>query len=143
MSDPKRIEGLRLLLVDDEPNVLESLEVVLAELGSVDCCSSAERALIRLERGAYDVVIADYGLPGMNGADLLQASFARRPDVAGLLITGSDDYYALGKRRGYHVLLKPVEPARLCGTVLQLAQLSRMKRSVEVARGSLPRKGVA
>ena len=126
----------RLLLVDEDPAVRESLGEVLGAVAEVETCPSAESAVFRIERKSYDIVVTGFELPGMNGAELLSAVNEQEPEIAGLLLTTSDDYSG-GKRRTKHrVLLRPVEPGRLCATVKQLAAIVRMKRTVNQIRGS-------
>jgi DNA-binding NtrC family response regulator len=124
----------RLLLVDDDPAVRESLGEVLESVAKVETCPSAESAVFRIERNHYDIVVAGYALPGMNGADLLGAVNEQAPEIAGLLIATSDDYCKSKKCPHHRVLLSPVEPGRLCATVKQLAAIVRMRRTVSKIR---------
>lgn len=126
----------RLLIVNDDEIALERLATALESIADVETCSSGESAVSRVERKSFDIVVADFGLPGMNGEELLHAVSSREPDAAGVLITGSDDYKASQRPRGHRVLLKPVEPARLRATVRQLASIVRMRRTVNKIRGS-------
>jgi CheY-like chemotaxis protein len=77
------LNGKRLLAVDDEPDVLESLkEIVLAE--APDCrieeARTFEEALARIESEPYDLVVLD--IMGVRGFDLLQAAVGRGLKVA-------------------------------------------------------------
>src|SRR2546428_8144738 len=66
-----------ILLVDDEPGVRSALGGVLRDEGyEVDAVDSGEACLERLGRQAYDVVVLDIWLPGMDGL----ATFARLPE---------------------------------------------------------------
>jgi two-component system C4-dicarboxylate transport response regulator DctD len=125
----------RLLLVDDDPAVREALGGVLEAVAEVETCPSAESAVFRIERKSYDIVVAGYALPGMNGVELLGAVNKQEPAIAGLLITASADYCKSKKQRQHRVLLEPVEPSRLCSTVKQLAAIVRMRRTVSKIRG--------
>ncbi len=124
----------RLLLVDSDPELRESLGEVLGAVAEVETCPNAESAVFRLERKSYDIVVADHGLTGMKGIDLLHAVTAQEPEVAAVLMAASEDYRAGGKPRGLRVLLKPVEPSRLRATVRQLGSIVRMKRTVSEVR---------
>ena len=63
---------MRILIVDDEPNMLRVLEVHLSAAGyGVEKASSAEQALPILERRDLDLVLTDLKLPGMDGLALL------------------------------------------------------------------------
>jgi DNA-binding NtrC family response regulator len=126
------ISKLRVLIVEDDPAVLAGMAAALDDEMLVDTCGSAEAALPKIGREAYNVVCADYGLPKMSGLDLLEELAQRKPPVRGLLVTGSEDSYTVSKRRGYYVLKKPFDPERLRAIVRHLATLSFMRRSVEL-----------
>ncbi len=62
----------RLLIVDDEPQIVRSLRPGLSAAGySVEAVSSAHEALQTMATSAFDVVIIDLGLPDMDGKDLI------------------------------------------------------------------------
>jgi DNA-binding NtrC family response regulator len=62
----------RLLIVDDEPNMLRVLELQLSSAGfAVEKAANAEQALPILDRGGLDMVLTDLKLPGMDGLELL------------------------------------------------------------------------
>lgn len=126
----------RLLLVDEDPAIREALGFALESVAEVETCPSAESAVFRLERKNYDIVVADFELPGMNGAEFLQAVNEQEPEIAGLLMATSGSYRPSKTRPKHRVLLKPVEHGRLCATVKQLAAIVRMKRTVSKIRDS-------
>lgn len=84
-----------VLVVDDEPDVLQALSTTLSRAPRMDCevtaVESAEAALDVLQGDSFDLVLADYRLDGMNGAELLGEVRDRDPDVRRLLITGYVD----------------------------------------------------
>jgi CheY-like chemotaxis protein len=83
--------GARILLVDDEPMVLDSLSRILEQAGAVvHGASSGEEALERLgsEPALFDLVLSDHGMPGLTGLALLAAVRDRHPDVRRALISG-------------------------------------------------------
>lgn len=66
--------GKRILLVEDEPNIVESLRFILEQAGfAVDVVSDGNAALDYLDAGSPDAVVLDIMLPGMNGFDVLRA----------------------------------------------------------------------
>jgi two-component system CheB/CheR fusion protein len=76
------LEGIRVLLVDDAAEVLETLKILLEmELAEVQAFSSPEQALEAAQDGTYDLIISDIGMPGMNGHELMQA-LRRLPNCA-------------------------------------------------------------
>ncbi|MEP6743633.1 MAG: PAS domain S-box protein [bacterium] len=70
---PSELQGLRILIVDDETDALDLISVELAQHGaSVSAVSSAEEALHSLSQGKFDVLISDIGMPQMDGYDLIR-----------------------------------------------------------------------
>jgi DNA-binding response OmpR family regulator len=66
--------GNKVLIVEDEPSILESLGFILERAGiEVETAADGIDALGRIRRGTYSGVILDIMLPGMNGLDLLRA----------------------------------------------------------------------
>lgn len=127
----------KLLLVDEDPDHREALGEALQSVAEVETCPSAESAVFRIERKNYDIVVADFELPGMNGAEFLRTVSEYEPEIAGLLMADSGNYSPSKTRPKHRVLLKPVEYGRLCATVKQLAAIVRMKRTVSKIRDSI------
>jgi signal transduction histidine kinase/DNA-binding response OmpR family regulator len=90
VSAPEPISaGLRVLVVDDEPDVGEVVaEMVAADGHQVAVVGGAAQALAWLERERADLVLTDFGMPGMTGADLARAIRERWPGVLLGLVTG-------------------------------------------------------
>jgi len=79
----------KILLVDDEPHVVESLAVLLRRDFDVRTASVPQDALRTLsEINDLAVVVSDMRMPGMDGATFLHEIMMRRPDVARILLTG-------------------------------------------------------
>ena len=84
---------MRVLVVEDEPQVLRVLTRVLEGIGhTVDAVESADAALAQLHRGEFDALIADVLLPGANGCRLARNVQRLVPTMRVLLISG----YSLG-----------------------------------------------
>ena len=78
-----------ILVVDDEPGVRSSLSGVLRDEGfEVDAASSGEECLDRAARVAYDVIVLDVWLPGIDGIVTLQRLRERRIDAQVVMISG-------------------------------------------------------
>lgn len=74
----------RILLVEDEPNIVELLRFILEQAGfGVDVVTDGNAALARLEAEAFAAVVLDIMLPGLNGFDVLRA-IRRDSRLAGL-----------------------------------------------------------
>jgi DNA-binding NtrC family response regulator len=78
-----------LLLVDDENGFREAIAERLAEHGyRVEQAATGEAALERLNEFAFDVLITDLRLPGVDGRQVLDEAFARYPEIVAIVITG-------------------------------------------------------
>src|SRR5687767_3333974 len=78
-----------LLIVDDESALRETIAERLADHGfDVEQAQSGEQALQRLSEFAFDVLITDLRLPGIDGRRVLDAALERYPDIIGIVITG-------------------------------------------------------
>ncbi len=82
----------RILLVDDEPHVLDGLRRLLRTEFAVDTAADPALALERIRNaGPYAVVLSDFQMPQMNGARFLAAARAASPDTSRILLTGQAD----------------------------------------------------
>jgi len=85
--------ALRILLVDDELNVLKSLKRVLVRSGyDVITASTGFEALEILAANQIEIVITDFRMPQMNGADLLRQVKINWPDCVNLVLSGYADF---------------------------------------------------
>jgi DNA-binding NtrC family response regulator len=78
-----------VLFVDDEAALRAPMSERLTEHGfEVTEAESGERALALLDEFAFDVVVTDLRMPGIDGAQLIEAATARYPGIVGIVITG-------------------------------------------------------
>jgi len=90
----------RILVVDDEPAVADTIRMVLAFHGhSVEVADAAETALTRFEPGKYDLVVTDLSLPRMDGLALAEAIKQRAPTQPIILITAYAESIQSDKER--------------------------------------------
>ena len=102
----------RLLLVDDEPGVLNALRRVFRqERYEVVTCDSPTQALELLQQQDFQLMISDYMMPGMTGGELLRQARNIRPDTMRIMLTGHADVNAVvgAVKTGavYKFILKP------------------------------------
>jgi two-component system, cell cycle sensor histidine kinase and response regulator CckA len=112
-----------ILLVDDEPALLELLTKYLERLGyQVDACYSAEEALVQFEADPerYALVFTDLTLPGIDGDEMLQRMRARRPKLQAILSSG---YPHEAQSKGVVFLQKPYVPKTLAEVIEKLIGL--------------------
>jgi signal transduction histidine kinase/CheY-like chemotaxis protein len=108
----------RVLLVDDDPEVREVVAAQLRDLGcSVVAAASGDAALALLADGnaaEFDLLVSDYAMPGLGGAELAAAARDRWPHLPVLLIAGYNDVAAETRAdQGWHWLRKPFRRADL------------------------------
>jgi len=87
--------ALHVLVVDDDPALLEALpETLRLRMNgvTVDTADSAAAALDRIASQNYDAIVTDIKMPGMDGLALLSEIRARRPDTPILIITGHGEH---------------------------------------------------
>jgi len=121
------LSGLRVLVVDDEPDTLDLLRRVLGDSrAQVAAAPSVEAALATLEGFEPHVLISDVSMPGRDGYELIKAvrtttSSERLPAAALTAYTRPDDADR-AHAAGFQVhLAKPVEPEQLVKMVARLA----------------------
>ena len=82
-------EATRILLIDDEQRMCESLKTLLELDGyKVDAFIDSQSAAASLEKNNYDLVISDIKMPGLNGLDILKWAHSRDPHLEVILMTG-------------------------------------------------------
>jgi CheY-like chemotaxis protein len=98
-----------ILLVDDDPAVREVTAAMLEDLGhSVVEADDGQMALDLLSKGLrVDVMLADFAMPGMTGAELAAAVAELRPGLPVLMVTGGGDERALAAVGEDRLVLKP------------------------------------
>lgn len=123
-----RLDGVSILIVDDEPEVLSTLEGILRHHGAeVLTAASADEALKLLDQHQPTVLVSDLAMPGRDGFDLLRAvralpSPARRIPAAVLSAYLASEYATAAESAGFQLFIeKPVQPLELVGQIAQLA----------------------
>jgi PAS domain S-box-containing protein len=112
----------RILLVDNDSAVREVTAALLHDLGClVFEAGSGGAALDTLDRVPnIDLLLVDYAMPGMNGAEIAAATAARRPGIPVLFITGYADLTALHEIGEERILQKPFGPEELAGKLRRI-----------------------
>ena len=109
-------EGLRVMLVDDEPETRAIVAMTLESLGcAVVQAAGAEQALVWAAQDAPDLFILDYAMPNMNGAQLAAALRADNQACRIAFLTGFADRVAIEAVLGRNVVLvyKPASRSQL------------------------------
>ncbi|HYP01055.1 MAG TPA: PAS domain S-box protein [Pyrinomonadaceae bacterium] len=127
---PERLDGVKVLVVDDEPDARELLSTGLGHCGAqVTAASSAPEALEAISGAKFDVLISDIGMPGEDGYELIRRVRALPPGVGGSTPAVALTAYARAEdrlralRAGFEMhISKPVELTEL---VIVIANLTR------------------
>jgi two-component system response regulator YesN len=125
---------IRLLLVDDEPVILEDLALFLSELPDVEhlyTAASGQEAVELLEQFPIDIVVTDIRMPGMSGLEFCEYVGKNQIDVQCILLSGFAEFeYAQQalKSQAAAYLLKPVKKDELLQTIRQTAEVLKHKR---------------
>jgi DNA-binding NtrC family response regulator len=130
----------RILVVDDDPQVRESLGEVFASRGcEVSLGADGRQALDALREEAFDVVFVDYRMPDIDGMEVLREATALYPEVAVVLITGEGsegvarDAFKLG---AFDYVVKPIRRVDDLEIILgQALERGRLRReNIELRR---------
>jgi len=134
--------GGRVLVVDDYPEALEFMARVLERAGvEVTRASNAVETLAAFRPGLFDAVVADIGLPDMNGVELLLEIRKRDLDVPVVFVTGApslETAVAALRHGALQYLTKPFELADFVSVTrraIQLGRLAAIKRRALEANG--------
>jgi CheY-like chemotaxis protein len=111
--------GARLLLVEDDDSVRQLMAESLEAIGyAVTQAADGETALTMLRKNLPDLLITDYLMPGMTGAELMQKVRVQAPELPMIIATGYADMKAIEEVIGENQLLrKPFPLAELAATV--------------------------
>jgi CheY-like chemotaxis protein len=118
----------QVLVIDDDPYVRTLLCDLLQAWGyEPDSAAGGAEGLTLFTRGRYDVVLTDFGMPGISGLDVVEGVRARDADVPVIMFTGyTGDLAGEGRRLGFTILRKPLE----------IEGLRRTMREAVVSRAS-------
>jgi PAS domain S-box-containing protein len=124
-ADLPRMDGYRVLVVDDEPDARSLIERLLRRCGAdVTAAADADEGLDLVRRRGFDLILSDIGMPGQDGYQFLQRVRALPRDEGGNTPAVAITAFARSEDRrralmaGFQMHLpKPVEPAELIAVV--------------------------
>ncbi|OGS90340.1 MAG: sigma-54-dependent Fis family transcriptional regulator [Gallionellales bacterium GWA2_60_18] len=127
MTNGGRMKSPRVLLVDDEPDILELLELTLLKMGlEVDKAGDVSEALAKLAARRYDLCLTDMRMPGGDGMQVVQYIVQRNLDVPCAVITAHgnmENAVAALKAGAFDYLAKPVSLDQLRALVKSALKL--------------------
>ncbi|MBE3559536.1 MAG: response regulator, partial [Ktedonobacteraceae bacterium] len=142
-QSPDTAKSAGVLLVDDDPALLQALSNMLALRMrglEVTTASSAPEALAHIQTSEFDAIICDIKMPGMDGLDLLAHVKRLQQETPVLLITGHGEHdLAIRALRGgaYDYLLKPIERDAFVAALRRALQTRKLRREVEEQQHAL------
>jgi response regulator RpfG family c-di-GMP phosphodiesterase len=121
----------KILLVDDDRNLLSACQRNLRGKFDVDIAEGGEAALAKIASGAaYAVVVADRQMPGMDGVQLLHKVRLQAPDTVRMMLTGNADMEAVirlvNETNIFRFLTKPCPPDLLASALEDACRLHQL-----------------
>lgn len=121
----------RILLVDDDPEILQGYGLALRRVAEVVEASDGVQALSLIAKQSFDVIVSDISMPRLNGVELLREVRKHDLEVPVVLMTGQPDVSTAMKAVEYGALLylpKPVSIETLWETVRRASHLRKLAR---------------
>lgn len=123
----------RILVVDDEPGLQNTVRRILARNHDVSVASSGPEALAMLQRTPHDLAIVDVRMPGMNGFEVLKAIKAAHADTEVIIMTGSisnpeEKLVEALREQAFYFIAKPFEKMVLETLVDRCLERQRLER---------------
>lgn len=126
----------QILIIEDEPAIAELVALTIRDVdANIEKTFSAEQAIFLLQNKSYDLILADWMLPGLQGIDLVQAVKNKNPEQLILMITAKadPDSIVLGLEAGADdYVSKPFEPRVLLARVKNLLRRKKTEAQSQV-----------
>jgi len=132
----EKINRRKILLVDDEPSVLRTMERIIKMIQR-ECLSvsSAEEARSVMKEEIFDLILCDIRLPGESGMDLISYAISEYPETAVIIVSGVDDPEVAEKALEMGAYGFIVKPFKLSEMIINISSaLRRQKLEAESRR---------
>lgn len=132
----------RILLVDDEPIVLQGTRLALRAAGfsQVETLEDSREVEARLKQGGISVMVLDLSMPALSGHDVLATTVQEHPELPVIIMTASNDLATAVncmKAGAFDYIVKPVDNERLVSSVRNALELSALRAEAGQLRQSL------
>ena len=130
----------RVLIVDDEPSVRESLRMVLKDRYQVLSATSGQEGLDLLDAETPDVVLLDILMPGMDGLEILERMRERPAPPQVIMVTATKTVktaVTAMKLGAFHYITKPFDVEELLVTVDRAVESTTLVREVQALRAEV------
>ncbi|GAI09121.1 unnamed protein product, partial [marine sediment metagenome] len=135
----------KILVVDDEVNLLQSLSDVLKKKGySVATAQNGLEALKKLKERYFNMAIVDFKMPKMGGMELLEVMKERYPQTPVVILTGYGTIKSAVdtmKKGAYNYLIKPFSPDEILLIANKIMEEENLREENRFLRQELEKKG--
>lgn len=138
----QNLRHLPVLLVDDEPQLLQSVKLLLRSDGfeTVYTLGNSQEVMALLAEKPVKAVVLDLTMPGLSGFELLQQISLNYPELPVIIMTGNneiDTAVQCMKTGAYDFLVKPVGKERLISSVYRALEVHALQNEVDLLKHSL------
>ena len=135
LLEDKTVQRGKVLIVDDEIDIVNTLQAYLSEKGYKTLgCTSGKGAIEALKKYDFDILLIDLMMPEMNGIELLKSALKVDPHLIGMIITGKGTIQSAVdamKAGAFDYLLKPFEFALLSPILTRAMKVRELRKSEE------------
>lgn len=129
---------MRVLFVDDEPNILSGIRRMLRSMRNdweMDFVGSGAEAIAKIETAPCDVIVSDMCMPGMDGAQLLSTVKEKLPGAIRIALSGQTDQSMIYRciQNAHQYLAKPCDAGVLVETVRRACMLRELLEDEKLA----------
>jgi len=140
--DQEVYPSLPIMVVDDEAQVLKSIEMALRSRGlrNIMAVKDSREVIPFLSRQEVGVVMLDLTMPFISGEELLDEIVQSFPEIPVIIITGNDEIDIAVKcmrSKAFDYMVKPVEKSRLISGVMRAVELRELKKQNEMLKSHL------
>ncbi|MDH3636114.1 MAG: response regulator [Gammaproteobacteria bacterium] len=130
---------MRIMFVDDEPNILSGLRRILRPLREewdMVFVESGQQALESLDEAPFDIIVSDMKMPGMDGAQLLSEIQHRFPESIRIALSGETDSHMIYRcvQHAHQYLSKPCDADTLVATVKRAYALKNLMKDEQLRK---------
>jgi DNA-binding NtrC family response regulator len=131
-----KLRNMKILIIDDDEWIRDSLKIFFeAEGCPAVVLETAEEGLAELKYQAYDLIIVDYKLPGLDGIEFLKRIYDEHSDAMKVLITAYRTDSVISEARKLKIqgfIQKPFTSESLMASLEHLVEMHELRRQREV-----------